>query len=242
MPRGCRRVGPIGCAGTEAVQPGDRELDDVAEDAQARTVRRASLCDHGSDSALPEESTVLVVVVTAVGQEGIWSSAWSSYAARDGRDLGEERQKSSDVIAVSAGQRYRERDALAVGDDVALTARPCAIDRAGPAFGPRRAARPWEESITGTRASSRFLSGASLRCWSSAPACGAGPRRQLAVLVLQDALQQPLIITLHRHHASPPNFARTWKCWQARPAMNRPRAESPRAPRERRWAAGLQPA
>jgi L-fuconate dehydratase len=45
-----------------------------------------------------------------------------------------------DVVAVAAGQRHCERDALAVGEDVVLAARPCAVDRAGPAFGPLRAA------------------------------------------------------------------------------------------------------
>ncbi|GHC95008.1 hypothetical protein GCM10010309_80910 [Streptomyces violaceochromogenes] len=63
----------------------------------------------------------------------------------------------SDVVAVSASQRDRERDALAVGDDVVLTARPCAVDWAGPAFGPRRAARTWDESITALDQSSWFF-------------------------------------------------------------------------------------
>jgi len=35
-----------------------------------------------------------------------------------------------------------------LGDEVVLAARPSAVDRAGTAFGPRRAACTWEESIT----------------------------------------------------------------------------------------------
>jgi hypothetical protein len=62
-----------------------------------------------------------------------------------------------DVVAVAAGQRHRERDALAVGDEVVLAARACAVDRAGSAFGPRRAARTWEESITARDQSSWFF-------------------------------------------------------------------------------------
>jgi hypothetical protein len=46
-----------------------------------------------------------------------------------------------DVVAVAAGQRHRERDALAVGEDVVLAARTCTVDRAGTALGPLRAAR-----------------------------------------------------------------------------------------------------
>ncbi|REH18461.1 hypothetical protein SAMN05428941_0168 [Streptomyces sp. 2114.2] len=59
--------------------------------------------------------------------------------------------------AVAAGRRHRERDALSVDDETVLAARPCAVDRAGTAFGPRRAARTCEESITARSQSSRFF-------------------------------------------------------------------------------------
>jgi hypothetical protein len=62
----------------------------------------------------------------------------------------------ANVVAVAARQRHRERDALAVGDHVVLAARPCAVDRAGSAFGLLRAARTWEESVTARDQSSRF--------------------------------------------------------------------------------------
>ncbi|MGW0424746.1 WD40 repeat domain-containing protein [Streptomyces sp. NPDC003015] len=45
-----------------------------------------------------------------------------------------------------SGQLHRERNALAVGDDVVIAARACAVDRAGAAFGPLRAARTSEET------------------------------------------------------------------------------------------------
>ena len=66
----------------------------------------------------------------------------------NGRHLVEEGQQLGDVIAVAAGQRHCERDALAVGEDMVLAARACAVDRAGTAFGPLRTARTWDESIT----------------------------------------------------------------------------------------------
>jgi hypothetical protein len=56
-------------------------------------------------------------------------------------------------------------------------------------------------------------------------------RRQLTMLVLQDALQQPLIIALQPDHARPPTPHRPQRCWQAHPAMNSPRAGSKYAPR-----------
>ncbi len=79
------------------------------------------------------------------------------HGSRHWRDLVQQRQQLGDIVAVSAGQRHRERDALAVGDDVVLIARPCAVDRAGSASGPLRAARTWEESITARDQSSWFF-------------------------------------------------------------------------------------
>ena len=111
-------------------------------------MRLATLGDRGPDPALPKEPSVLVVIVAAVGEEHVGPSARPADDSGHCRDLVQQRQQLGDVVAVSAGQRHRERDALAVGDDVVFAARACAVDRAGPAFGPLRAARTWEESIT----------------------------------------------------------------------------------------------
>lgn len=49
-----------------------------------------------------------------------------------------------------------------------LAARTCAVDRAGPAFGPRRAARTWEESITGIQwehLPQELGFGSGMTCW-----------------------------------------------------------------------------
>ncbi len=77
-----------------------------------------------------------------------WSWLRSADQAGDGGDLGEQGHQLGDVVVVSAGQRHRERNALSVDQDVVFAARPCAVDRAGPASGPLRAARTWLESIT----------------------------------------------------------------------------------------------
>jgi hypothetical protein len=108
----------------------------------------ASLCNHRADPALPQQSAVLVVVVATVGQQRVRPAARSSDSARDGRNLVEQRQELGDVVAVCGGQRHRERDAPPVDDEVVFAARSCAVDRAGTAFGPLRAARTCEESIT----------------------------------------------------------------------------------------------
>jgi hypothetical protein len=104
-----------------------------------------------------KEPAVLVVVVAAVGEEHVWTASGPADDSRDRWDLVEEGQQLRDVVAVSAGQRHRERDPLAVGDDVVFAAWSCAVDRAGSAFGPLRAARTWEESITARDQSSWFF-------------------------------------------------------------------------------------
>jgi hypothetical protein len=59
----------------EAVQPGDRPLDDPAEGAQAGAVRLSPLGDRGPDPAFPQELAVLVVVVAAVGEEHVGTAS-----------------------------------------------------------------------------------------------------------------------------------------------------------------------
>ncbi|KOG29337.1 hypothetical protein ADK37_37145 [Streptomyces resistomycificus] len=77
------------------------------------------------------------MVVATAGEEHVGSTSWSAHDSRDRWDLVEQGQQLGDVVAVAAGQRHRERDALPVGDDMVLAARPCTVDRTGPAFGPR---------------------------------------------------------------------------------------------------------
>ena len=129
----------------------------------------ASFGDDRADAAGPEQAPVLVVVVTAVGKERVGSVSGSADDAGHDGDLVEKGKQLGDVVAVSAGQRHGERDALAVGEDVVLAARPSAVDRAGPAFGPRRVARTWEESITARDQSSFFAA----RSFVSSTRCSA---------------------------------------------------------------------
>lgn len=117
-------------------------LDDVAEDAQAGATGLAPLLDHGPDPALSEQATVDVVVIATVSQQSIRA-------------------------APRPADRARERDALPVDGDVVLAARPCAVDRAGRAFGPLPAALTGEESITARPRSSWFFD----RSFSSSRTC-----------------------------------------------------------------------
>ena len=168
------------------MQPGDCPLDDPAEGAKASAVRLTPLGDRGADPSLSKEPAVLVVVVAAVREEHVGPPPRSPDNAGDGRDLVEQGQELGDVVAIAAGQRHRERDALAVGDDVVLAARTCAVDRAGSAFGPLRAARTWEESITARDQSSWFFDRSSFSSswcsWSQTPASFQAARRRQQVM------------------------------------------------------------
>jgi hypothetical protein len=113
--------------------------------AQAGAVGLASTGYPRPDSFGAYCRAVLVVVVGPVSEQLVGPLAWP---AADGWDLADQRQQFGDVVAVAAGQGCTQRDAGALGQDVVLRARPGAVDRARTAFGPRRAARTWEESIT----------------------------------------------------------------------------------------------
>jgi len=77
---------------TEAVQPGDRSLDHPPENTQARAVFHASFGDDRADAALPQEPAVLVVVVTAIGEQGVGSASGPADDARHGRNPVQQRQ------------------------------------------------------------------------------------------------------------------------------------------------------
>lgn len=181
-----RRLLVLGGRRGSAVQPGDRALYHPTEDAQARAVFNASFGDDRADAALPQQAAVLVGVVAAVGEECVGPASGPADNAGHSGDLVQQRQELGDVVAVPAGQRHRERDALAVGEDVVLAARPCAVDRAGPAFGPLRAALTWEESITARDQSSLFAARSffsSTRCsLSHTPASFHAARRRQHVI------------------------------------------------------------
>ncbi len=111
----------------------------------AGTVRLATFGDHWADPALPQEPAVLVVIVAAVREEHVGPSPGPAHDSSHCRPLVPQRQQLGDIVVVPAGQRHRERDALAVGDDVVPAARPCVVDRAGSALRLLCAAWAWEE-------------------------------------------------------------------------------------------------
>jgi hypothetical protein len=72
------------------------------------------------------------VVVATVGLDLPRPLAGTAAAAPDRRDGLDQREELGDVVAVAAGQRHHQRNAVRFGDQVVLGARPGKGDRDGP--------------------------------------------------------------------------------------------------------------
>jgi hypothetical protein len=116
------------------VEPREGAFDDPAVTADPGAVFGLAAGDHGLDPSLPDQPPVLVMVVAAVGEQRCWPFAWPSCSASHGRDSVEEVEQLADVVAVAAGQRPGERSAVAVYEEVVLTACPAAVNGAGTRF------------------------------------------------------------------------------------------------------------
>jgi len=118
-------VGVALVAGPEAaevVQVGEGALDDPALATEARAVRDAALGDDRFDAARPEQATVFVEVIAAIGQDQVGLLAGPAGLAGDrpSVQLVEQRDELRDVVAVAAGQSDGQRDAGGVDDQVVL--------------------------------------------------------------------------------------------------------------------------
>ena len=90
--------------------------------------------DDRLDAALPDEAPVLVVVVAAIGEQGLWSSTRPAGATPNGRDAVEQFEQLGDVVAVRCRQRPGQRETAAVYEEVVLAAAPAPVDRAWAGF------------------------------------------------------------------------------------------------------------
>ncbi len=68
-------------------------------------------------------------VVAAVGEQLAGLAPGPAASSADRRDGVEQRQQLGDVVAIAAGQGHRERDAVAVDDQVVLGTGMAAVDR-----------------------------------------------------------------------------------------------------------------
>jgi hypothetical protein len=104
----------------EVVKPGEGSLDDPAPAPESRAVRIAAPGDYGLDASAPELTSVLVVVIAAVGDGAVGTLARSPTTAAHAADALYQRRELGDVVAVCARQRHRQGDAVSVDDQVVL--------------------------------------------------------------------------------------------------------------------------
>src|SRR5919198_6367283 len=88
------------------------------------------------------------MVVAAVGEHALRSSAWTSGAATHGRHALKQRHELGDVVAVAAADRPRERDPSGVYEQMMLGAVSGSINRARARRGAPFFACTWLESAT----------------------------------------------------------------------------------------------
>jgi hypothetical protein len=127
-------------------EPGEGALDDPTVATEPGAVLGLASRDHGFDAAFPEQTAVLVVVVAAVGDQGLGSTPRAAGAAADGRHTVEQLHQLSDVVAVAACERPRKWDPAAVYEQMMLAACPAAVNRAGTRLGAPFFTCRWLES------------------------------------------------------------------------------------------------
>lgn len=113
----------------ELVQPSEGALDDPADLAEPGAMYGTSAGDHRCDPLPAKQVSVLVVVVSSVGEQPAGSIPRPTTTASNARDRLDERHHLCDVVTVSAGQRHRQWGAVPVDDHMVLAAGAAAIDR-----------------------------------------------------------------------------------------------------------------
>ncbi|SDM53216.1 hypothetical protein SAMN05216360_102359 [Methylobacterium phyllostachyos] len=125
-------VGPSLVADGEATKLGElrqRALDDPPATSQPLTALDPAPGDAGLDAAAGQRLTTAAVVVGLVGVQLRGTLARRSPARADRRDGIRDRLQHSAVMDVRPRQLQSERDALRIGDDVALRARLAPVSR-----------------------------------------------------------------------------------------------------------------
>ena len=117
------------------VEPGEGAFDDPAVASERGAMRCLPASDHWFDAPLPEQTSVLVVVVAAVGEQPLRTPAWPAGTPANGRHPVEQLEQLGDVVSVRAGQRPGKRDAAGVYEQVVFATTSAAVNRARPCLG-----------------------------------------------------------------------------------------------------------
>jgi hypothetical protein len=117
------------------VEPGEGTFDDPAVATEAGAVLGHASRDDRLDAALPDQPTVFVVVVAAVGEQHLGAATRPPDPAAYRRDEVEQADQLGDVVAVAARERPGERQPAAVYEEMLLAAQAAPVDRARPCLG-----------------------------------------------------------------------------------------------------------
>lgn len=80
----------------------------------------ATASDHGLHATRPQLAAVLVMVIASVREHPLGPSAWVSSPAAHRSDGVDQRQELGDIIAMSAREADRQRNAVRVGQQMVL--------------------------------------------------------------------------------------------------------------------------
>ena len=168
---------------SEAVQPGNRSLDDPPADAQPTPVGRSAPREDRDDAARPQAVAMRLGIVAAVTLERTGPPTWPSTTTGDGGQRIHHRIELGDVVDVGGRYLRDERDAPRIGDDVVFGALLAAIGWVRSSFFPPRTARTDPLSMTDQRWSRRprrrsSASSVSCSCCQTPARCQATSRRQ----------------------------------------------------------------
>jgi hypothetical protein len=104
----------------QVVKPREGSLHDPSFAAQTRPMVSATASDHGLHATRPQLTAVLVVVIASVREHPLGSSAWVSSPAPHRSDGVDQRQELGDIVAMSAREADRQRNAVRVGQQMML--------------------------------------------------------------------------------------------------------------------------
>jgi len=140
---------------TELMQPCIRSLNDPASDAQSASVICVALCYDRFDSTLSQRLGVRGGVISPITLNTLGTLAGSSALSRNRGNGVHQGKQLSHIVAIRAGNRCGQRNAVRIGEDVMLRPVFPAVRRVRASLVPPKTARTLELSTTARDQSSR---------------------------------------------------------------------------------------
>lgn len=168
------------------MQPCIRSLNDPASDAQSASVIGVALCDDRFDSTLSQRLGVRGGVICPITLNTVWTLAGPSALSRNRGNGIHQGKQLGHIVAVCAGNRRGQRNAVRIGEDVMLRPVFPAVRRVRARLVPPKTARTLELSTTARDQSSwsaswRWLRNTCRRSCQTPASCQSRSRRQQVI-------------------------------------------------------------